>query len=153
MIKAGDIPSRNHADREPTSARRRTTIDNDPRVINGRECSTWAIVANIFQGSDNGKRIDRQKWKPTHACSSGRIDARRTVHLGKLPMKAADTIKGRIEAIVAAQVAQASFDRETAEWIGKYRCQDCTTNWPRLGCVPSARAVPRRWRHYIDRLH
>jgi integrase len=43
---------------------------------------------------------------------------RGAVYLGKMPQKAAEAIKTKIEAIVAAQIAGISIDKETAEWIG-----------------------------------
>jgi integrase len=43
---------------------------------------------------------------------------RRTIRLGKCPQKIADTIKSRIEAIIAAKSAKTAIDRETAEWLG-----------------------------------
>ena len=42
---------------------------------------------------------------------------RRTLGLGKCPAKSADTIKIKIEAILASRLAQESFDSETARWI------------------------------------
>lgn len=40
------------------------------------------------------------------------------VRLGKLPVKAVELIKTKIEALNAAAVAQMSLDRETANWVG-----------------------------------
>src|SRR5262245_58404252 len=48
------------------------------------------------------------------------IDAvvkRQTVRLGKKPVKAANEVKAKIEALNCAAIAKLSWDRETAEWI------------------------------------
>lgn len=42
---------------------------------------------------------------------------RRTVRLGRVPMKSAEAIRTRIELIVAATVAQHPMDAETARWV------------------------------------
>ncbi|MBA4107679.1 MAG: integrase [Pirellula sp.] len=44
---------------------------------------------------------------------------RRSIRLGKLPKKSAETIKSKIEALNAAAIAQTSWDAETAAWVGK----------------------------------
>ncbi len=42
---------------------------------------------------------------------------RRTLGLGKCPVKAAEAIKVKLEAVLACRIAQESFDSETARWI------------------------------------
>ena len=42
--------------------------------------------------------------------------ARKKIHLGRLPMKQAITLKVRIEALLAAKAGNYSVDRETAAW-------------------------------------
>ncbi len=44
---------------------------------------------------------------------------RPVVRVGKLPMKATQTIKTKIEALLAAQLARVSIDADVAEWLGK----------------------------------
>lgn len=43
---------------------------------------------------------------------------RRSIRLGKLPLKAVREIKTKVEALNAASIAKISIDRETAEWLG-----------------------------------
>lgn len=44
---------------------------------------------------------------------------RRSIRLGAMPKKDANTIKAKIEALNAAAIAQTSWDAETAAWVGK----------------------------------
>src|SRR5262245_44940893 len=44
---------------------------------------------------------------------------RRSVRLGKIPQKAAETIKAKVESLSAAIISQTSWDRETASWVAK----------------------------------
>lgn len=44
---------------------------------------------------------------------------RRSIRLGKLPLKAVREIKTKIEALNASSIAKISLDRETAEWVGR----------------------------------
>ncbi len=44
---------------------------------------------------------------------------RKSVRLGKLPAKGAETIKVKVESILADRFARKSWDPETADWIGK----------------------------------
>ena len=44
---------------------------------------------------------------------------RRSVRLGAIPKKDANTIKSKIEALNAAAISQTSWDAETAAWVGK----------------------------------
>lgn len=46
---------------------------------------------------------------------------RHSIHLGKVPMSAAQTVKIRVEAIVGAKLAGSPLDGETAEWVGKLK--------------------------------
>ncbi len=62
---------------------------------------------------------------------------RRSIRLGKLPSKAANTIKGRVEALNAAAIAKISIDRETAEWVGRL---DATLH----GKLAAVGLVPKR---------
>ena len=41
-----------------------------------------------------------------------------TIHLGKVPMKTAEEVKGKVEAILAAAFHKVSPDSETAAWLG-----------------------------------
>ena len=43
---------------------------------------------------------------------------RRQIHLGKLPKKAVESIKTKVEALNAASIAKISIDKETADWLG-----------------------------------
>ena len=43
---------------------------------------------------------------------------RKTIRLGKMPKKAVEAIKTKVEALNAAAIAGISWDRETAEWVG-----------------------------------
>src|SRR5262245_22813453 len=43
---------------------------------------------------------------------------RRSVRLGKIPKRAAEAIKTKIEAMNAANLAGVSWDKETADWLG-----------------------------------
>lgn len=42
---------------------------------------------------------------------------RKTVYIGKLPMKRANEIKRRVELLVTAKASNTSIDRETSEWL------------------------------------
>src|SRR5436309_1431806 len=42
---------------------------------------------------------------------------RKSVRLGKMPMKQAETVKGHVEALVYASIAQTSPANETATWV------------------------------------
>ena len=44
---------------------------------------------------------------------------RRSIRLGKMPQKAAETIKAKVESLNAAAISQTSWDAETAAWVGK----------------------------------
>ena len=44
---------------------------------------------------------------------------RRSIRLGKMPQKAAETIKAKVESLSAAAISQTSWDAETAAWVGK----------------------------------
>jgi integrase len=44
---------------------------------------------------------------------------RRQIRLGKVPMKTAQTIKTRIENILAAQLGKHAIDQDTAAWLGE----------------------------------
>ncbi len=44
---------------------------------------------------------------------------RRSVRLGKTPIKAAETIKTKIEALNAASITQTPIDNESAAWLNK----------------------------------
>ena len=43
---------------------------------------------------------------------------RRQIHLGRLPIKTARTIKGHVENMVAAALGNHTPDRETSAWVG-----------------------------------
>jgi hypothetical protein len=43
---------------------------------------------------------------------------RRSIRLGQVPMRAADAVRTKVEALNTAIVAKISMDRETAEWVG-----------------------------------
>lgn len=45
--------------------------------------------------------------------------SRKSVRLGKITAKGADTIKAKVEAILEAAYAGHSWDRETADWVGR----------------------------------
>jgi hypothetical protein len=45
-------------------------------------------------------------------------NGRKMIHLGKLPMKAAEAIKTKVEALNVASMARVSVDKETAQWVG-----------------------------------
>lgn len=65
-------------------------------------------MASIVRDPGGRRRIllfDRQK-------------KRRTIHLGKVPQRDAETIRLRIEAILAAQLSGRALDHETAFWVG-----------------------------------
>ncbi len=62
---------------------------------------------------------------------------RRSIRLGKLPIKVANTIKARVEALNAAAIAKISIDRETAEWVGRL---DATLH----GKLAAVGLVPKR---------
>lgn len=42
---------------------------------------------------------------------------RRTLYLGKMPLKAAETVRTRVEHIVASQVSRQALDSDTARWL------------------------------------
>jgi hypothetical protein len=42
---------------------------------------------------------------------------RKTLYLGKLPLKAAESVRSRVESILACQVTRTPIDRDTAQWI------------------------------------
>ncbi len=44
--------------------------------------------------------------------------ARRQIRLGKVPMKTAQTVKSRVENVLAAQLAGHAIDGNTAAWLG-----------------------------------
>jgi hypothetical protein len=44
---------------------------------------------------------------------------RRSIRLGKLPLKAVREIKAKIESLNASVVSGSGWDRETAEWVGR----------------------------------
>jgi len=44
--------------------------------------------------------------------------ARRTIHLGKVEMRYADSVRVRVEAILGAQLRGEPLDRETSAWLG-----------------------------------
>jgi integrase len=44
---------------------------------------------------------------------------RRSIRLGKMPLKEANNIKTKVEALNAAAISQTSWDAETATWVGK----------------------------------
>ncbi len=67
---------------------------------------------------------------------------RSAVYLGKLPIKAAQAIATKIEAIVGAQTAKNSVDRETAEWIGNLASK-LRNKIAALGLVPKRVEVER----------
>lgn len=45
--------------------------------------------------------------------------ARRTVRLGKVPMKVANEVKARVESLNAAKVAGVALDADTAAWTAR----------------------------------
>ncbi len=45
-------------------------------------------------------------------------DGRKTIHIGSVPKKAAETIKTKIEALNAANLSRTTVDDETARWVG-----------------------------------
>ncbi len=54
------------------------------------------------------------------------IDAekhRKSIRLGKVTAKAGEAIKAKVEAILEASYSQLSWDRETADWVGKLDCK------------------------------
>ncbi|GIW96058.1 MAG: hypothetical protein KatS3mg110_4099 [Pirellulaceae bacterium] len=58
---------------------------------------------------------------------------RRTVRLGKVSLRVAESIKCRIEHIVAAKCAGAPLDADTARWLGQHRRQpsgQAGPGWP-----------------------
>src|SRR5262249_37219052 len=44
---------------------------------------------------------------------------RKTIRLGRMPKKDAVTVLGKVEALTASALAKTSWDRETAEWVGR----------------------------------
>lgn len=49
----------------------------------------------------------------------GADDKRRSIRLGKVPQRVAEEVKGRVERIIAAQVAQVALDADTARWVSQ----------------------------------
>ena len=43
--------------------------------------------------------------------------SRQTIYLGKCPQKVAESIKVKVEALIAAAVANQAVDPETAKWL------------------------------------
>ncbi|MCI0637972.1 MAG: site-specific integrase [Gemmataceae bacterium] len=65
---------------------------------------------------------------------------RRALHLGEFPQKAAEQIKTKVEAILAAQLARAAVDAETARWVGSVQ-DDLATKLANVGLI-DAREAP-----------
>jgi hypothetical protein len=42
---------------------------------------------------------------------------RRSIRLGKMSKREADTVKSRIERLLAAKISGCSWDNETAKWV------------------------------------
>lgn len=66
-------------------------------------------MASISTSGDGSRRI----------LFTDKFKKRRAIHLGKVPIKTADEIRIRVEAINSALIAGTSRDRETDAWHGK----------------------------------
>jgi len=75
---------------------------------------------------------------------------RRILYLGHTPAKTCDTIKGHVEAIVAAMGACGALDLHTAKWLGDIK-DDLHGKLARLGLVaPRVPAEDARLERFID---
>lgn len=75
---------------------------------------------------------------------------RRSIRLGKLPVKATNEIKTKVEALNAASIAGIGWDKETAEWVGG-RAATLYDKLAAVGLVPK-RAEPEKTTlgHFLD---
>jgi len=67
---------------------------------------------------------------------------RRSIRLGKMPQKAAETIKAKVESLNAAAISQISWDAETAAWVGKLDAM-LYDKLAKVGLLP-VRATPEK---------
>ena len=67
---------------------------------------------------------------------AGPDGSRPTIRLGRLPKKEAETILAKVEALAAAALAKTSWDRQTAEWVGR-STPGCMTSWRPSDWSPS----------------
>lgn len=69
-------------------------------------------MASICKQSSNGKLNGRKSIQFT-----GHDGKRKTLRLGKVPMKTAEGIKMRVEHLLAHRITKHSLDRSTAQWL------------------------------------
>ena len=67
-----------------------------------------AIMASISRDKSGNRTIQV-------VCADGK---RRSIRLGKMAKKAAESVKAKVETLNAANIAGISWDKETAEWVG-----------------------------------
>jgi integrase len=89
------------------------------------------------------KEKNRQTGKPNGHRTIQWIDGdrnRKTVRLGKMTDKAANEIKGKVEAILQATMSQISWDRETAKWIANLQ-PTLHDKFAKVGLLPPRQRV------------
>jgi hypothetical protein len=72
--------------------------------------------------------------------------ARRTIRLGKMPKKSAESVKARVEHLIVARTAGVAIDAETARWVADLG-DDLHDKIARVGLSPPGRpAWSSPWR-------
>ena len=72
---------------------------------------------------------------------------RKTIRLGSVPRKVAESVKLRVEALVAAVAARVPVDHETAAWVGQVG-DELAAKLAAVGLIPSRQS--RRLRDFLD---
>ena len=110
------LPTRSGIDGKAHS---RATTANDPEQVERHLNATQSIVAKIFQRGIHVASLSTDSAGRRRIQFVDTNGKRRAVRLGKVSMREASEIKTKIEAIVEAQTAMISLDRETAKWLNK----------------------------------
>lgn len=94
-------------------------LDSEANTVRERTNIEDNVMASISSDPNGRKRIQFIN------CNG----ERQVVRLGKMSIKDAEAIRTRIEALVAASVANTPVDRQTATWLADI----CDTDWYRHG--------------------
>lgn len=82
-------------------------------------------MASISKSADGSRMIQ----------FAGRDGKRRSVRLGKMPLRMAESIKRRVECLVAAQLSQHAVDDETSRWVARLD-ERLADKLARVGLIP-----------------
>ena len=74
---------------------------------------------------------------------------RRSVRLGKVPQKVAETIKTKVEALIAVSLAQGSLDDDTARWLREIP-EELADKFAAVGLIVSRASARLNLGDYLD---